>query len=225
MKKKTTKRQTAQKTARAPKTQPTEEPQSQDAPPSVPTPEDKIAIADLRVSQDFVEHQGAEKLLLTLPVRAPYKTWWCRVHPSPEYQLLTTVLEIKEDFTKETFVIAPHLRDALTGEVTVSLRHLFLAINRQKTLFIWPVRTPADDGRRDEWQRTDTEAVLLAQSKWVRRTASKELSAYEVSVAKADWGEPVWPDRSFEELIRVAFKDHYLTRLDHPVLLTLRGEG
>jgi hypothetical protein len=35
---------------------------------------------------------------------------------------------------------------------------------------------------------------------------------------------PTWPELSFGELLKIAFKSRYIDTLDHPVLLKLRGE-
>ena len=39
---------------------------------------------------------------------------------------------------------------------------LFLAINRQGTVFFWPVRLPSPDGKDIEWWRSAREAAEMA---------------------------------------------------------------
>jgi hypothetical protein len=36
--------------------------------------------------------------------------------------------------------------------------------------------------------------------------------------------DPVWPELSMQELLRIAFKDRYVDTLDHIILRQLRGE-
>ena len=36
--------------------------------------------------------------------------------------------------------------------------------------------------------------------------------------------EPVWPTESFEEIVKIAFRDKLIDRPDHPVIKRLRGE-
>ena len=36
--------------------------------------------------------------------------------------------------------------------------------------------------------------------------------------------DPVWPDRSFEDIVTVAYKGRVITDIDHKVLRELRGE-
>jgi hypothetical protein len=35
--------------------------------------------------------------------------------------------------------------------------------------------------------------------------------------------EPVWPEASFQDLIKIAFRDRLITTIDHPVIKRLRG--
>ena len=49
------------------------------------------------------------------------------------------------------------------------------------------------------------------------------LGAYEVVEASTK-SEPEWPDVTFNELLRIAFRDRLVDRLDHPVIKRLRGD-
>jgi hypothetical protein len=59
--------------------------------------------------------------------------------------------------------------------------------------------------------------------KWVRVTASMSLGAYEIFEAIGDLPEPVWPDISFEEMLRIAFQDRIVDREGHPLVQRLQG--
>ena len=50
---------------------------------------------------------------------------------------------------------------------------------------------------------------------------------FEISVSEngKDFGEPEWPELSFQDLLRIAFRDFYIESRDHPVLQQLRGEA
>jgi hypothetical protein len=49
------------------------------------------------------------------------------------------------------------------------------------------------------------------------------LGAYEIFEASGDLPEPVWPDISFEEILKIAFRDHIVNSLDHPLVQRLQG--
>jgi hypothetical protein len=97
-------------------------------------------------------------------------------------------------------------------------------VNRQGVLFLWPIRLPGPDGKRDEWSRTALEAADLARRGWVRVTANLGLGAYDVFTATGTLPDPDWPALSFRELLRVAFRERFIDSPDHPVLRRLRGE-
>jgi hypothetical protein len=182
---------------------------------------DPFDVDSLRISQDFSAALGVKKALLTVPVRKPSKEWFVRTHPDETYRLQTAVIELKED--REVYLVAPQLWPELAGESTFSPRALFTAMNRQGVLFLWPVRLPGSDGKLDEWSRTALEGAELARKQWVRVQANMSLGAYDVAYAE-NLPDPIWPDMPFKDLLRIAFRDRFISSLDHPVLRRLRGE-
>jgi hypothetical protein len=191
------------------------------APEAEPTATDPYDPATLRLSQDFSASFSVKKSLLSVPVRKPDKSWFVRVHPDEAYRLQTAVIELKED--RETYLVAPALWPELTTEATFSPRVLFTTINSQSVLFLWPIRLPGPDARKDEWNRTALEAASRAVKGWVRLTANMSLGAYDVLEANGQLAEPEWPNSSFREVLRIAFQDRYIIHRDHPVLRRLRG--
>lgn len=184
---------------------------------------DPFDISRLRLSQDFVAAAGVKKVLNTVPCRKPSKEWFVQTHPDPVYRIQTCVVELKED--SETYLVDPSLWPDLIGESTFSPRALVTSINRQGVLFLWPIRLPNADGRLDEWSRSAMEAATFAAGKWVRVQANMSLGAYEVYEAAGQWAAPEWPQMPFQNLLKLAFKDRFISTLDHPILKRLRGEA
>jgi hypothetical protein len=176
----------------------------------------------LRLSQNFAAAAGVKKVIAAVPVRKPSKEVFIRVHPSPNYRLDTLVLELRED--RETYLIAPCLWAELATEPTVSPRLLVTAITRQRVLFVWPLRLPGSDGRTDEWSRSAMEAANLAREQWVRITPNMALGAYDLGVAANHVAEPQWPELSFRDIIKIAFRNRMIDTWEHPILRRLRGE-
>ena len=108
----------------------------------------------------------------------------------------------------------------LPGEF--ALATLYTTINRQGVLSLWPVKLPAPDGKHNEWHRSAAEAEI-AMNKWLRITANMSLGAYEMFEATGDLPEPTWPDLSFPEILKIAFRDHIIEKADHPVVQRLQG--
>jgi len=172
------------------------------------------------LSQSFADTVGVKKLLTTVPVRKPGRQDFVRVHPDPSYRLTpAATIEVKED--REVYLITPKMAQALPGEfATVTL---LTTINRQGVLHLWPVKQSGPDGKHNEWHRSAAEAAERAMKKWVRVTASMSLGAYEIFEASGDLPEPVWPDISFEEILKIAFRQRFVDSDDHPLVQRLRG--
>ena len=176
--------------------------------------------AALRLNQSYADTVGVKKLLTTVPVRKPNRQDFVQVHPDPQYRLTpVAIIEVKDD--REVYLVTPNIAPGLAGEFSTVT--LFATINRQGTLHLWPVKLPAPDGRHNEWHRSAAEAAERAMTKWVRVTASMSLGAYEISEASGELPEPVWPEFSFQEILKIAFRDRIVDRPDHPLVQKLQG--
>jgi hypothetical protein len=122
---------------------------------------------------------------------------------------------------REEYVVGRDIVGDLVGEFHI--KNLHTAINRQGVVFLWPVRIPDPEGKQLEWWRSMSEAAELAVGQWVRVRANMSLGAYEMYTAESAMQDPVWPELSFQELIRLAFRDRLINDLDHPVIKRLRG--
>jgi hypothetical protein len=160
---------------------------------------------------------GAVEVLTHVPVRKPNQQEFFRVHL--HHALDTTVFTDKED--RESYLVMPAMRGPLVGEARPVI--LVPVITRQYALFIWPVPLPREDGRRNAWTETAQEAMHLGRQHWVRLVSDMSLGAYRIYRAEGQLSDPVWPDKSFEELLEIAFKDRVIDSPDHPVSRRLRG--
>jgi hypothetical protein len=186
------------------------------------TAEPTFDLASVRLPQNFAGLVGVKTLITTVPVGRPDRQTFIRTHPDPEYRLETVLLEVKADRTP--YLVAPALRDELLARNEVVPKVLFTTINRQGVLSLWPIRLPGPDGRLDPWNQSALEAALLARQHWVRVRANMALGANDVDQAVALTDEPTWPDLSFEEIVKIAFKHRYISSWDDEVLRRLRGE-
>jgi len=183
-----------------------------------PNPFDPAA---LRLDQSFADTVGVKKHLTTVPVRKPNRQDFVRVHPQSDYRLTpAAIIEVKED--REVYLLTPNMAQELPGEFTAAT--LFTTINRQGVLQLWPVKLPAPDGKHNEWHRSSAEAAELAMKRWIRLTANMSLGAYDVFEAIGDLPEPEWPDIPLPDILKIAFNDRIVDRLDHPLVQRLRGQ-
>jgi hypothetical protein len=177
-------------------------------------------LSKLRLDQSYADSAGVRKVLMTVPVRRPGRQDFVRVHPEPAYRLSpAAIIELKED--RETYLVRPEIAAELPGEFSVAT--LFTTINRQGVLHLWPVKLPGPDGKHNEWHRSAAEAAERAMSRWVRVTANMSLGAYEIFEAIGGIPAPEWPEVSFPEVLKVAFRDRVVDSPDHPLIGRLRG--
>ena len=113
-------------------------------PDAVAEKPDPFYQANLRLSQSFTETVGVKKVADDGPSsQTQPSTFFVRVHPSPEYRENFPIIELKDE--REEYIVTSALVPELTGELVT--KTLFLAINRQGTVFFWPVRLPTADGK------------------------------------------------------------------------------
>jgi hypothetical protein len=176
--------------------------------------------SNLRLDQTFTDGTAVKKLLTTIPVRKPNRQDFVRVHADPLYRLSpAAIIELKDD--RETYFVSPALAPDLVGEL-ISVT-IYTAINRQGVVHLWPVRLPTPDGKHNAWHQSAQTAADMAVRRWIRLTANMSLGAYEIFEAQANIPDPVWPELSFPELLKIAFRDRLIDRPDHPIILKLRG--
>jgi hypothetical protein len=193
---------------------------------------DPFDLESLRLDQNFDEEIGVKKLLTNVKVRKPHRQEFIRVHPDDAYRLDMAIVHLKEEreYFPVTRSVAPLLRQDDRLKTEIRGHTLFTTINRQGVPFLWPI--PIEDGNPDgrgsnnDWNRSAREAAERAMGDvWVRVAANMDAGLYDVFEAQThSIPDPIWPDYSFQEIMRIAFKDRIIADLDHPVAKQLRGE-
>jgi hypothetical protein len=196
----------------------TVDPNASPTQPEIPDPFD---LATLRINPSLLETAAVKKILKTVPSRRPNSQDFVRVRSEPESYENFAMICLKED--REDYLVRPELVPELSREIVY--KTVYTAINRQGVIFLWPVRLPRADGRIDSWGRSDREAAEMAMSCWIRVTANTSLGAYETFAAQSVVANPVWPELSFHDLIKIAYRDRMITSLGHPVVKRLRGQA
>jgi hypothetical protein len=178
-------------------------------------------IESLRLSQDFAAVASVKPVLTTVAVRKPSRHEFVRVRPGEEWRFSTGTFTQKD--LRETYMVAPELWSTLPGEIQPTL--LVIAMARQSAVpFVWPCSLPGADGRPNRWHESAIEAARLAESQWVRVVADMAAGFYVPYAAQGDLPDPIWPDMTLSDLLRLAFGQRFISDLNHPVLRQLRGE-
>jgi hypothetical protein len=176
--------------------------------------------SSLRLTQNFSTAGAVKKRITVIQVRKPGRQEFIRVHPDPDYCVQTALLEFKDE--GEVYLVAPALWPDLPGELIPKV--LYLTMNRQGVIRLWPIRLPDEEGKLDDWNHSALEAAEIAKKSWVRVSSNRPAGMYETFESTADLDDPEWPDLSFKEILEIAFRGKYIDDWNHPALRRLRGE-
>ena len=176
----------------------------------------RFNIEALAIPQGFNGYE-TEEVKTSVKVRKPGKQEFFRVLGT-EYRMPTLVLRLEKD--KSDYLVAPELRQELASELIPV--EIFTVVTIRQEIFLWPIRIPIGDF--DLWNRSALIAAREAQFSWVRIIADLGLGEYRIQKAISLDLEPQLPDESFEELLKQAFRDHYIDSMSHHVVKNLRGE-
>src|SRR6266542_703443 len=153
------------------------------------TRNDPFDLTKLRLPQDFLAESPVKKLLTTVPVRRPGPQDFVRVHPSPAYRCLIGLLKIEED-RDEIYAVDLNAVPDLRNECYAA--NLFTAITRTGVLFLWPVRVPAVDGRKNDWHTSQADAAEKAMREWIKMKSNMWLKAYDMFSPINKIPDPEW---------------------------------
>lgn len=179
-----------------------------------------IDLNAVRLSQDYAAMSRTEKLLVHVPVRRPPKHQFIRVHPGEEFRLEVYIIDIDGD---DTYLAHPAVIGAVPELVKPVRLHLY--VTRLGAPALWPVKLPGEDGKTNPWHASAAEAAEVAMKKWIRLVPNREVGAYDVIAAESIPTEPMWPQKTMEELVSKAFADKFVDTEDHPLLRELLGIG
>ena len=161
---------------------------------------------------------GVKRKVLAIRVAKPDKQEFVRVHPDEAFRLDTALCEDKVN--REAYLVAPSLWAELPDFI-IPVR-LCAAVNRHGTPFLWPAKLP-DKDRPMAWHETMLEAQEIAVRSWVRVQADMSAGSYAVFEATGNLPDPEWPELSFQEMLRLAFKSRFVDSMHHPFVQDLLG--
>jgi hypothetical protein len=209
---------------------PTQDPRLQELPPDLATDSppaldpdllDPFHPENLRLDQSYLEQPAGRKLLTTVPIRKPHKQDFFRVHPSEEYRVPLAAMVTLQDDNDSFLIHRSFVSELAHGEFYYAT--LYLVMNRQKVIFIWPVKQTGPEQRPMAWHVSAADAAQKAMKSWIRIIANRSLGAYEILQASGPLSEPEWPELAFSEILAIAFRDRIVRDHRHPVIKRLRG--
>jgi hypothetical protein len=160
---------------------------------------------------------GAREILSIIAVRRPKPTEFIRVDPT---RSLTSIIYEDRD-QEEVYFIDPHIRPLMIAGTAIKL--LTLTANQAGVPFIWPVPCIDDATRRNLWNESARAAFHLAEHKWVKLVGDRVAGQYRVYIAEGELPPPRFPDKPFNELLKIAFGNRLIDSEDHHIIKAMRG--
>lgn len=179
----------------------------------------EINLDALRLPQNYNEITQVKLQILKVAIRKPTKHEFIRVRPGDDWKC--KVLTYKSGDADVLFVVAPPMLSALQQLTTPTQLHT--AINQDGIVFLLPVTLPSSDGKPNSWNDTKAAAVKEAETDWVRIVANQDRRAYDINLPVNPKPDPEWPDYSFDELLKLAFKGNVIDSIDHPIVKKILG--
>jgi len=173
--------------------------------------------------QDPRLNLGLDQLLGGLPntieARKPKKSWFIRIHPDPNYQVVLP-LYIDDDSKRRennSYLFAPGLEIPPDLESLVRDTLVAAAITNSGTHFLYMLAVSDST-----WYESGVEVLRRAREAWVR--VFPQDGCYVMRSPVATLGEPHFPDVPFRDYLERAFSKRLIKSLDHPIVKKLRGE-
>jgi hypothetical protein len=158
-------------------------------------------------------------VLVNVGVGKPANNVYFRAH-SEWFMDDTTVMEDKGG--NAIYFIVPSMRTH--PKLTPRLRYVTLAavcLWPALTVLLWPV--PVVSERTIRVWKSARAAYELSREHWVQIGYNDLTSDYTVDVAESIAVEPTWPDKTFNELLKIAFDGKIVDNEEHPYVRRLRG--
>jgi hypothetical protein len=170
----------------------------------------------MRVDQSFAA--GAVKQLLTdITVRKPKADEWVRTHP--EHRLNTWILELSSK-RGELYYVCPHLVPLVQKHSR--LTSLYVTINSQGVVFLWPVKVDNPD-RSNDYLTSAHAGAERAVREWVQLVSNQAAARYDVFLPEGTFPDPEWPEFTFQEIVDAAFGKRTVDSEEHAVIRHVRG--
>jgi hypothetical protein len=162
-------------------------------------------------------------VLVNVPVDRPANNVYFRVHPDPDMCLDdTTILRDSSSTGRPYYYVVPSMRvhpklKERIRRVTIALVYTWPGGGIQ----LWPVPILGTSNLAS-WKSARS-AFEKAQIEWTQIVWNDTRGDYDVEGAEAINRDPIWPDKAFNEFLKIGFADKIIDNEDHPYVRQLRG--
>ncbi len=155
------------------------------------------------------------------PLRLPGSQEFFQVNPDDSFVASFELLEDKgAKDGKKIFIVHPDLADDVAGDsFSAEVR---LAVNQASEYFLIYCKYPPREG--EPCTTTRINIVEQAQKSWMRMRYVNNNVGYEGVEAGNNTRKPVWPRKSFMEILETSASEYVITDSNHYLIRRLRGD-
>jgi hypothetical protein len=175
-------------------------------------------LASLRKEQKFTIKR--KTVLVNVTVDRPANNVYFRSHQQHELEG-ATILQDRD--SRSYYFVIPAMRTH--HKIAKRMRRVTLGLICTwpgHVPLIWPVPTVDGDREFKAW-KSARKAYELGKELWTQIVWDEENSDYAIEVAEDINADPIWPEKTFEELLKIAFDGKIIDNEDHPYVRRLRG--
>jgi hypothetical protein len=124
---------------------------------------------------------------------------------------------------RDPYLVAPAIAKQKNEEDTIRPVLIVRCVTMVGEEGLWPLKLNPPDGRSNSWNTSALHLLELAESgNWVRMVNAGKNYRPQVSRKTLKEVPPKFTNRTFRELIDIAFKDHVVKSLDHEIWAVLK---
>jgi hypothetical protein len=176
-------------------------------------------LASLRKASKLTVQRKA--VMVNVEVGKPPPNKYFRCHPELVLDN-STIARDQDDSNRSVYFVCPHMRSY--PKLMPQLRKVTLVLTctwPSGNFLIWHV--PIFGDRPFPAWKSARAAYELALERWTLMAWAEDKNDYQIEVAEGIDHEPVWPDKSFAELLKLGFDGKIIDNEDHPYVRRLRG--
>ena len=119
---------------------------------------------------------------------------------------------------RDPYLVAPKIAKQKTEEDTIRPVLIVRYVTMAGEEGLWPLKLNPPDGKSNNWNTSALNILEIAESgKWVRMVNAGKHYRHQVSRKTLKEVPPKFTDRTFKDLIDIAFKDRIVKTLDHEI--------
>ncbi len=197
--------------------------------PSAPAMSSKVSelfknLDNIRAPSDFDEDLIPEELNPYLPIRMPKKDEYFRACHDKNYSETAMIYYDQTEDGVDIYLVLPAVWPLFYTHDTGVRAILTLAVNRAGHNFILVNKYPIPGNKLSvEWFNHRRKYTADAKTTWLKVKANMGQGCYRVTPAEDQSPVPAFSEKPFGELLALAFGEHIIDTVNHPIARKIRG--